>query len=237
MAGTTSRLSAPGSPGIGISLPGPHTALLLERRGGSGAEYFAICRRFPTPDRLRSGRRRCRSTPSPTATSAPTLSASKPRLAMVYRRRPVLVEQQEVDVAVPEQLGRARRGWSRRARRDRRSGRCRRVSSASAAPARARAGPATSTGRSSASCSGGARVTSIDSSTRKMSAARSRNTSCMPVSAAMASTSVRSRSNTCPRRSVRSYTSDSRYSSYGDGIDQQQAGPRVARPGCAPSST
>ena len=65
------------------------------------------------------------------------------------------------------------------------------------------------------------------STTRNTSAARRRNTSCMPVRAAIVSTSLAQPSKTCPRRSVRSKVTVSRYSSWVTGCDEDQAAGRV----------
>ena len=71
--------------------------------------------------------------------------------------------------------------------------------------------------------------TTCTSSTRKMSAPRRRKTSCMWVSAATLSRSVRSLSKTLPRRSVRSKTQGQAITGARERIDEQHAGPRVLR--------
>ena len=161
MAGTTSRLSTPDSPGIRTSCPGrtPPTSSKPRRMA---SEYFAICRRFPS----RTGWQRAAAAPigpAPTTTSAPTLSASKPRLAMAYRRRPVSSSSRRCTWRYPSSSTRPSRvvstSTSRSSQRPMRA-----ISSAEAASrAAAEPGPATSTGRLVVVLLARPRVTSVTS--------------------------------------------------------------------------
>ena len=115
------------------------------------SEYFAIWRRFPS----RTGWQRAATAPigpAPTTTSAPTLSASKPRLAIVYRRRPVSSSSRRWRWRYPSSSTRPSRAvstsTSRSSQRPMRA-----VSSATAASRAAETAPSPAAGRSSSHCS------------------------------------------------------------------------------------